>query len=88
MIRLLDACVQALQQQGMNKMFVDAVKGDHEGYQSIGRYRPLTETFVTEGCLLMPSRLPKMGNIQRCVARSMIKHTARLVATRQLENGD
>lgn len=36
MVRLLDACVQALQYQGMNKMYIDAVKGGEAGFQSIG----------------------------------------------------
>ncbi|KUI61080.1 hypothetical protein VP1G_08276 [Cytospora mali] len=44
MVRLLDACVQVLRQQGMNKMYIDAVKGGDAGFQSIGfqkwaRYR-------------------------------------------------
>ncbi len=37
MIRLLDACVKALREQGMRKMFLDAVKGGHEGFLSIGK---------------------------------------------------
>jgi len=36
MIRLLDACVQSLRAQGMRKMFLDAIKGGYEGFQSIG----------------------------------------------------
>lgn len=36
MVRLLDACVQALQYQGMNRMYIDAVKGGEAGFQSIG----------------------------------------------------
>lgn len=36
MVRLLDACVQALQYQGMSKMYIDAVKGGEAGFQSIG----------------------------------------------------
>ena len=36
MIRLLDACVRALREQGMRKMFIDAMKGGQEGFQSIG----------------------------------------------------
>ncbi|CAN8095925.1 unnamed protein product [Discula destructiva] len=44
MVRLLDACVQALRQQGKNRMYIDAVKGGEAGFQSIGfqewaRYR-------------------------------------------------
>ncbi|TPX10968.1 uncharacterized protein E0L32_008174 [Thyridium curvatum] len=43
-IRLLDACVQVLRSQGMERMFLDAVKGGQEGFQSLGfrkwaRYR-------------------------------------------------
>ena len=40
MIRLLDACVRALREQGMSKMFLDAMKGGQEGFQSIGRPEP------------------------------------------------
>lgn len=36
MVRLLDACVQALRQQRMNRMYVDAAKGGEAGFQSIG----------------------------------------------------
>jgi len=43
MIRLLDACVRALREQGMRKMFLDAVKGGQEGFQSIGRLGPSYE---------------------------------------------
>ncbi|KAL2129134.1 hypothetical protein VTI74DRAFT_8182 [Chaetomium olivicolor] len=44
MIRLLDTCIRVLAEQGMNKMFIDAVKGGDEGFQSMGfqkwaRYR-------------------------------------------------
>lgn len=38
MIRLLDVCVQALQQQGKNRMYIDAVKGGDAGFQSIGTW--------------------------------------------------
>ncbi len=37
MIRLLDACVINLREQGMKKMFLDAIKGGYEGFQSIGK---------------------------------------------------
>lgn len=37
MVRLLDACVQALRHQGMNGMYIDAVKGGDAGFQSIGK---------------------------------------------------
>lgn len=36
MVRLLNACVQALRQQGKNRMYIDAVKGGEAGFQSIG----------------------------------------------------
>ncbi|ROV87503.1 hypothetical protein VMCG_10500 [Cytospora schulzeri] len=36
MARLLDACVQVLRQQGMNRMYIDAVRGGDAGFQSIG----------------------------------------------------
>jgi len=40
MIRLLDACVRTLKDQGMRKMFLDAVKGGHQGFQSTGKQAP------------------------------------------------
>ncbi|KAK0659446.1 hypothetical protein QBC41DRAFT_47288 [Cercophora samala] len=44
MIRLLDSCIQLLAEQGMTQLFIDAVKGGDEGFQSMGfrkwaRYR-------------------------------------------------
>lgn len=36
MVRLLDACVQALKEQGKSSMYIDAVKGGEAGFQSIG----------------------------------------------------
>ncbi|KAI1805567.1 hypothetical protein F4811DRAFT_561099 [Daldinia bambusicola] len=36
MIRLLDACVTILKGQGMKRVFLDAVKGGYEGFQSMG----------------------------------------------------
>ncbi|OTB05755.1 hypothetical protein M426DRAFT_10204 [Hypoxylon sp. CI-4A] len=36
MIRLLDACVTILKEQGMRRVFLDAVKGGYEGFQSMG----------------------------------------------------
>lgn len=36
MVRLLDACVQVLRQQGMSRMYIDAVRGGDAGFQSIG----------------------------------------------------
>ncbi|KAI1075279.1 hypothetical protein F5B20DRAFT_394650 [Whalleya microplaca] len=37
MIRLLDACVTVLKKQGMKRVFLDAVRGGYEGFQSIGK---------------------------------------------------
>lgn len=44
MLRLLDSCVHRFSQQGLKKMFIDAMKGGDEGFQSMGfqkwaRYR-------------------------------------------------
>ncbi|KAK3326278.1 hypothetical protein B0H66DRAFT_472711 [Apodospora peruviana] len=44
MIRLLDSCIRLLSEQGMRKLFIDAVKGGDEGFQALGfqkwaRYR-------------------------------------------------
>ncbi|KAH8881536.1 hypothetical protein GQ53DRAFT_667793 [Thozetella sp. PMI_491] len=36
MIRLLDSCIRILAEQGMRKLFIDAVKGGDEGFQSMG----------------------------------------------------
>ncbi|KAI1391111.1 uncharacterized protein F4822DRAFT_436637 [Hypoxylon trugodes] len=36
MIRLLDTCVTILKEQGMDRVFLDAVKGGYEGFQSMG----------------------------------------------------
>lgn len=36
MIRLLGACIGVLQEQGMRKLFIDAVKGGDDGFQAIG----------------------------------------------------
>ncbi|KAI1490430.1 hypothetical protein F5X96DRAFT_669701 [Biscogniauxia mediterranea] len=36
MIRLLDACITALKSQGMNYIFLDAIRGGYEGFQSMG----------------------------------------------------
>ena len=37
MIRLLNFCVISLKEQGMRKMFLDAILGGYEGFQSIGK---------------------------------------------------
>ncbi|KAK0636244.1 hypothetical protein B0T17DRAFT_480851 [Bombardia bombarda] len=44
MIRLLDSCIRLLTEHGMKSMFIDAIKGGDEGFQSMGfqkwaRYR-------------------------------------------------
>lgn len=36
MIRLLDSSIRILSEQGMKGMFIDAVKGGDEGFQSMG----------------------------------------------------
>jgi hypothetical protein len=36
MIRLLDSCIRLVKEQGMTKLFIDAVKGGEEGFQSMG----------------------------------------------------
>lgn len=38
MIRLLDACVTVLREQGMKRVFLDAVRGGYEGFQSMGKH--------------------------------------------------
>ncbi|KAL2162667.1 hypothetical protein VTH06DRAFT_6503 [Thermothelomyces fergusii] len=37
MIRLLDSCIRLLAEQGMSKLFIDAVKGGDQGFQSMGK---------------------------------------------------
>ncbi|KAK3944127.1 hypothetical protein QBC46DRAFT_375432 [Diplogelasinospora grovesii] len=41
MIRLLDQCIHVLKEQGMKRLFIDAVKGGEEGFQSMGMSAPL-----------------------------------------------
>ncbi|KAI8633172.1 hypothetical protein F5Y19DRAFT_292328 [Xylariaceae sp. FL1651] len=36
MIRLLDTCIAALRDQGMQRVYLDAIKGGDEGFQSMG----------------------------------------------------
>lgn len=36
MIRLLDACITVLREQGMKRIYLDAIKGGDEGFQSMG----------------------------------------------------
>jgi ribosomal protein S18 acetylase RimI-like enzyme len=36
MIGLLDTCVTLLKEQGMNRVFLDGVRGGHEGFRAIG----------------------------------------------------
>ncbi|KAI0434670.1 hypothetical protein F5Y09DRAFT_214972 [Xylaria sp. FL1042] len=36
MIRLLDACIAVLREQGMQRIYLDAIKGGDEGFQSMG----------------------------------------------------
>lgn len=38
MIRLLDSSIRALSEHGMKRMFIDAVKGGDEGFQSMGTF--------------------------------------------------
>ena len=37
MLRLLDSCVHKFAKQGLKKMFIDAMKGGDEGFQSMGQ---------------------------------------------------
>ncbi|KAK1775783.1 hypothetical protein QBC45DRAFT_233789 [Copromyces sp. CBS 386.78] len=37
MLRLLDSCVHRFAKQGLKKMFIDAMRGGDEGFQSMGR---------------------------------------------------
>ncbi|OIW29533.1 hypothetical protein CONLIGDRAFT_332240 [Coniochaeta ligniaria NRRL 30616] len=46
MIRLLDECIRTLSEQGMQRLFVDAIRGGDQGFQSTGfqkwaRYRDI-----------------------------------------------
>lgn len=41
MVRLLDACVQTLSQQGKRKMYIDAVRWGDAGFQSMGLLNPI-----------------------------------------------
>jgi hypothetical protein len=44
MIRLLDECLRTLSAQGCQKLFIDAVKGGEEGFQSLGENYCLPHT--------------------------------------------
>ena len=57
MIRLLDSCIRILAGQGMQGMFIDAIRGGDEGFQSMGKqstedlrkrsnHNPLTEIMI------------------------------------------
>lgn len=39
MVRLLDTCIRLLADQGMEKLFVDAIQGGDEGLRSMGTSR-------------------------------------------------
>ncbi|KAI1331955.1 hypothetical protein F5Y16DRAFT_210105 [Xylariaceae sp. FL0255] len=39
MIRLLDACITVLKDQGMKRIYLDAIKGGDEGFQSMGFHK-------------------------------------------------
>lgn len=61
MIRLLDACVTILKEQGMKRVFLDAVKGGYEGFQSMGKLRrpaPINPTLD-----MIYHRVPEVGDI-------------------------
>jgi len=34
---MLDSCIRILREQGMNNLFIDAIKGGDEGFQSMGK---------------------------------------------------
>jgi hypothetical protein len=62
MIRLLDKCIRILASQGKRKLFIDAVKGGDEGFQSMGKHDG-TRNGTREALLTKPHppRLPEMG---------------------------
>jgi hypothetical protein len=45
-IRLMNYCVQVLESQGMEKMFLDAVRGGSEGFQAIGKIASIYSTHI------------------------------------------
>ncbi|KAL2257627.1 hypothetical protein VTK26DRAFT_9379 [Humicola hyalothermophila] len=49
MIRLLDACIRVLAEQGTNSMFIDAARGGDEGFQSMGFQKWATYREVWRG---------------------------------------
>lgn len=53
MIRLLDACVTILKDQGMKRVFLDAVKGGYEGFQSMGKFCHPTMSIPNLNILLL-----------------------------------
>ena len=66
MIRLLDSCIRLLEDQGMNKLLIDAIKGGGDGFQSMGECFP--RLAVRADADKPDPRLPKVGKIQRCLA--------------------
>ncbi len=61
MIRLLNYCVQSLQTQGMQKMYLDGIRGGYEGFQSIGTLPLCIGT--TRCCLTFRTRQTNAGRI-------------------------
>ena len=66
MIRLLDSCIRLLEDQGMNKLLIDAIKGGGDGFQSMGECFPGPDALANADN--PNSRLSKVGKIQRCLA--------------------
>ncbi len=66
MIRLLDSCIRLLEDQGMNKLLIDAIKGGGDGFQSMGECFPRLDSGADAD--KSDARLPKVGKIQRCLA--------------------
>lgn len=52
MVRLLDACVQTLSQQGKRRMYIDAVKWGDAGFQSMGSLNSI----ISSCCIFQFSR--------------------------------
>lgn len=87
MVRLLDACVQTLGQQGKRKMYIDAVRWGDAGFQSMGSCEFPLFYIIFLGRekntdTRSPDRISQVGKVQRNLAgrlkrleRSMILST-------------
>lgn len=67
MIPLLNACIRKLQEQGMKRLFLDAVASNVDAFKHLGR--SLRNDHLRDLILInYVHRLQGMGRLQRCLA--------------------